>query len=85
VLASGRTYGEIGYLDTNGHPHLKGRRSSTIVTGGIDVYPQEDPLAMPPAVADCAVFGIECNTRLVRTSSVNQDSSLSEGIPVVPL
>ncbi len=55
-----RTYGDIGYLDSDGYLYLTGRKSFTIITGGVNVYPQEveDVLAMHPAVADCAVFGI---------------------------
>ncbi|AQV98704.1 hypothetical protein BJN34_33030 [Cupriavidus necator] len=55
-----RTYGDVGYLDSDGYLYLTGRKSFTIITGGVNVYPQEveDVLAMHPAVADCAVFGV---------------------------
>lgn len=55
-----RTYGDLGYVDAEGYLYLTGRKSFTIITGGVNVYPQEveDVLGAHPAVADCAVFGI---------------------------
>ncbi len=54
------TYGDIGYLDAEGYLYLTDRRSFTIVSGGVNIYPQEieNALLMHPAVADVAVFGM---------------------------
>ncbi|RED18180.1 acyl-CoA synthetase [Pontivivens insulae] len=54
------TLGDVGYLDADGFLHLTDRRAFTIITGGVNVYPQEteDRLIMHPLVRDAAVFGI---------------------------
>lgn len=53
------TVGDLGYLDDHGYLYLAGRLHDTIITGGVNVYPQEieDVLAMHPAVAEVAVYG----------------------------
>ncbi|MFZ6003421.1 MAG: acyl-CoA synthetase [Actinomycetota bacterium] len=52
--------GDVGYLDSDGYLYLTDRQSFTIISGGVNIYPQEteDVLVMHPAVADVAVFGI---------------------------
>lgn len=54
------TLGDIGYLDAEGYLYLTDRRAFTIVSGGVNVYPQEveNVLIMHPAVADVAVVGV---------------------------
>lgn len=54
------TLGDVGYLNQDGYLFLTDRRAYTIITGGVNVYPQEteDKLLMHPAVRDAAVFGI---------------------------
>ena len=54
------TLGDIGRLDEDGYLYLTDRRAYTIITGGVNVYPQEieDRLILHPAVADVAVFGV---------------------------
>ncbi|WP_229074231.1 acyl-CoA synthetase [Actinoplanes sp. DH11] len=54
------TVGDIGYLDDDGYLFLCDRASDVIITGGVNVYPAEieNELAVHPAVADVAVFGI---------------------------
>lgn len=52
--------GDVGYLDDDGYLYLTDRRSFTIISGGVNIYPQEaeDVLVLHPAVADVAVFGV---------------------------
>jgi acyl-CoA synthetase (AMP-forming)/AMP-acid ligase II len=52
--------GDVGYLDDDGFLYLTDRRSFTIISGGVNIYPQEaeDVLVMHPKVADVAVFGV---------------------------
>lgn len=52
--------GDVGYVDAEGYLYLTDRVSFTIVSGGVNIYPQEaeDVLVMHPAVADVAVFGV---------------------------
>lgn len=54
------TYGDIGYLDEDGYLYLTDRLSNTIISGGVNIYPQEaeNCLSLHPAVADVAVFGV---------------------------
>ncbi|MEM6440711.1 MAG: acyl-CoA synthetase [Pseudomonadota bacterium] len=54
------TLGDIGYLDVDEYLHLTDRRAYTIITGGVNVYPQEteDRLILHPEVLDAAVFGV---------------------------
>ncbi|MDH3705218.1 MAG: acyl-CoA synthetase [Acidimicrobiia bacterium] len=52
--------GDIGYLDEDGYLYLTDRKAFTIISGGVNIYPQEaeDALIMHPDVADVAVFGV---------------------------
>lgn len=54
------TLGDIGYLDEDGYLYLTDRRAFTIVSGGVNIYPQEveDALIVHPQVYDVAVFGV---------------------------
>jgi len=54
------TYGDVGYLDDDGYLYLTDRLSNMIVSGGVNIYPQETEnlLASHPAVADAAVIGV---------------------------
>ncbi|WBX85886.1 AMP-binding protein [Sphingosinicella microcystinivorans] len=56
----GATFGDIGYVDEDGYLFLTDRAAYMIITGGVNVYPQEaeNVLVMHPKVADVAVFGI---------------------------
>ncbi|MCX4831305.1 acyl-CoA synthetase [Streptomyces sp. NBC_01016] len=55
-----RTLGDIGRLDEDGYLYLTDRRAHMIISGGVNVYPQEaeNVLAGHPAVADVAVIGV---------------------------
>jgi fatty-acyl-CoA synthase len=55
-----RTVGDIGYLDRDGYLYLTDRRHHMIISGGVNIYPQEteDDLITHPKVMDAAVFGI---------------------------
>jgi long-chain acyl-CoA synthetase len=54
------TLGDVGYLDDAGYLYLTDRVSHMIISGGVNIYPQEieDVLVLHPAVADAAVIGI---------------------------
>ncbi|MFF4767361.1 AMP-binding protein [Streptomyces sp. NPDC001255] len=53
------TLGDLGRLDAEGYLHLVDRRVDLILSGGVNIYPQEieDVLGMHPAVTDVAVVG----------------------------
>jgi len=54
------TMGDIGYLDEDGYLFLTDRRAHMIISGGVNIYPQESEnvLSGHPAIADVAVVGI---------------------------
>ncbi len=56
----GATFGDIGYVDADGYLFLTDRASYMIISGGVNVYPQETEniLVMHPKVADVAVIGV---------------------------
>jgi long-chain acyl-CoA synthetase len=55
-----RTLGDIGYLDEDGYLYLTDRHAHMIISGGVNIYPQEaeNVLAAHPAVVDVAVIGV---------------------------
>jgi long-chain acyl-CoA synthetase len=54
------TCGDIGYLDEDGFLFLNDRKAFTIISGGVNIYPQEieNCLALHPEVEDVAVIGV---------------------------
>lgn len=54
------TPGDIGYVDEEGYLYLTDRAAFMIISGGVNIYPQEieDELALHPEVDDVAVIGL---------------------------
>lgn len=54
------TVGDVGYVDEDGYVFLTDRKNFMIITGGVNVYPQEieNLLVTHPQVADAAVIGV---------------------------
>ncbi len=54
------TVGDLGYLDEEGFLYLTDRTAFMIISGGVNIYPQEieDLFALHPGVADIAVLGV---------------------------
>src|SRR5215207_10339736 len=54
------TLGDVGYLDGDGYLYLTDRVSHMIISGGVNIYPQEieNVLVLHPAVADVAIIGV---------------------------
>jgi fatty-acyl-CoA synthase len=52
--------GDIGHLDADGYLYLTDRKAFMIISGGVNIYPQqiEDVLVTHPKVRDAAVIGI---------------------------
>jgi len=54
------TVGDLGYVDDEDYLYLADRKSFMIISGGVNIYPQEveNVLALHPAVHDVAVIGV---------------------------
>jgi fatty-acyl-CoA synthase len=52
--------GDVGYLDEDGYLFLTDRATYMIISGGVNIYPQEieDTLTIHPKVVDVAVIGV---------------------------
>jgi len=84
-----RTVGDVGYLDEDGFLYLTDRKSFMIISGGVNIYPQqiEDALALHPKVADVAVIGVpneelgeEVKAIVEPASGVEASAALAEEI-----
>jgi long-chain acyl-CoA synthetase len=54
------TVGDIGHVDADGYLYLTDRATFMIISGGVNIYPQEceNLLITHPKIADAAVFGV---------------------------
>jgi fatty-acyl-CoA synthase len=54
------TLGDVGWVDEEGYLYLSDRASFMIISGGVNIYPQEteDCLVVHPDVEDAAVIGV---------------------------
>ncbi len=54
------TVGDVGYVDHDGYLYLTDRATFMIISGGVNIYPQETEnlLITHPKVTDAAVFGV---------------------------
>ena len=54
------TLGDVGYVDADGFLYLTDRKNFMIISGGVNIYPQEieNLLITHDCVADVAVFGV---------------------------
>jgi acyl-CoA synthetase (AMP-forming)/AMP-acid ligase II len=77
------TLGDIGRVDEDGFVYLTDRQAYMIISGGVNIYPQEaeNTLVMHPAVADVAVFGIPDEEMGERVHAVVQPA---EGVAPSP-
>ncbi|GFG73942.1 fatty-acid--CoA ligase FadD4 [Mycobacterium botniense] len=68
------TVGDVGYLDEDGYLYLTDRRHHMIISGGVNIYPQEteNMLVTHPKVLDAAVFGIPDDEMGQRVKAVVQ-------------
>jgi fatty-acyl-CoA synthase len=90
VDGAGRaTVGDLGHLDEEGYLFLADRRDHLIISGGVNIYPQEveDALILHPAVMDVAVVGLpdpEMGERVVAvvetTADVVGDQALADAL-----
>src|SRR5207244_3294145 len=54
------TLRDVGHLDEDGYLYLSDRKDHMIISGGVNIYPQEieDLLVVLPEVIDAAVIGV---------------------------
>jgi acyl-CoA synthetase (AMP-forming)/AMP-acid ligase II len=77
------TLGDVGYLDEDGFLYLTDRKAYMIITGGVNVYPQEaeNVLALHPKVADVAVLGVPDEDFGEEVKAVVQPVAMDEAGP----
>jgi acyl-CoA synthetase (AMP-forming)/AMP-acid ligase II len=77
------TLGDVGYLDDDGFLYLTDRKAFMIISGGVNIYPQEaeNVLAMHPKVMDVAVFGIPDDEMGERVHAVVQPMTMDDAGP----
>lgn len=79
------TLGDIGRLDQDGYLFLTDRKSFTIISGGVNIYPREieDVLVTHPRVADAAVIGAPDEEMGERVVAVVQPVDWNEAGPAL--
>ena len=79
------TLGDIGYVDGEGYLYLTDRKAYMIISGGINIYPQEveDLLVSHPKVADVAVFGVPNEDFGEEVKAVVQPMDMREAGPLL--
>ena len=77
------TLGDIGFVDADGYLYLTDRKADMIISGGVNIYPQEaeNVLITHPKVADVAVFGIPNEDFGEEVKAVVQPDNLDEAGP----
>lgn len=74
------TLGDVGWVDEEGYLYLTDRKSFMIISGGVNIYPQEieNLLVSHPRVADAAVIGAPCPDMGERVVAIIQPLDLAE-------
>lgn len=77
------TLGDVGFADADGFLHLTDRKAFMIISGGVNIYPQEaeNLLINHPKVMDCAVFGVPNEDFGEEVKAVVQPRDMSDASP----
>jgi long-chain acyl-CoA synthetase len=77
------TLGDVGYVDADGFLHLTDRKAFMIISGGVNIYPQEaeNLLITHPKVMDCAVFGVPNDDFGEEVKAVVQPRNMADAGP----
>ena len=77
--------GDVGYLDADGYLYLTDRKDFMIVSGGVNIYPQEieNLLVTHPRVADVAVFGVPNDEMGEEVKAVVQPADMADAGPAL--
>jgi fatty-acyl-CoA synthase len=80
-----RTVGDIGYLDDDGYLYLTDRRHHMIISGGVNIYPQEieNLLVTHAKVMDAAVIGAPCPDLGEKVVAVVQPRDMADAGPAL--
>jgi long-chain acyl-CoA synthetase len=79
------TLGDLGYLDSDGYLYLTDRKAYMIISGGVNISPQEteDVLVGHPEVVDVAVFGVPHEEMGEQVKAVVQLRDMSRAGPAL--
>ncbi len=79
------TVGDIGWLDEEGYLYLTDRKSFMIISGGVNIYPQEieNLIIMHPKVLDVAVIGAPDAEMGERVVAVVQPKDMADAGPAL--
>ena len=77
--------GDVGYVDEEGFLYLTDRATFMIISGGVNIYPQEieDAMIMHPSIADVAVIGVpneEMGEEVKAVVQLAQDVTQSDAV-----
>jgi acyl-CoA synthetase (AMP-forming)/AMP-acid ligase II len=77
------TLGDIGYVDDDGYLYLTDRKAYMIISGGVNIYPQEaeNVLTMHPKVLDVAVIGVPNEEMGEEVKAIVQPVSMADAGP----
>ena len=81
------TLGDVGYLDADGYLYLTDRKHFMIISGGVNIYPQEaeNILILHQAVIDVAVFGVPNDEFGEEVKAVVQPADMASAGPLLEL
>lgn len=79
------TLGDVGYVDGEGYLYLTDRKAFMIISGGVNIYPQEAEhvLIEHPKVADVAVIGVPNEDFGEEVKAVVQPVDMAEAGPAL--
>ena len=77
------TLGDVGYVDAEGYLYLTDRKAYMIISGGVNIYPQEveNLLVTHPKVYDVAVLGVPNDDFGEEVKAVVQPADMAEAGP----
>jgi len=77
------TLGDVGRVDAEGYLYLTDRKAFMIISGGVNIYPQEaeNVLVTHPKVVDVAVFGVPDDEFGEQVKAVVQPRDMAEAGP----
>ena len=79
------TLGDVGRVDDEGYLYLTDRKAYMIISGGVNIYPQEaeNILVTHPKVVDVAVFGVPDDEFGEQVKAVVQPRDMAEAGPAL--